>query len=186
MSLRAKILVILSLVVVLFALLDHGIQQMLVFPQFSEIEHKAAEKDVRRVEAAIRGEVQHLDRRCEDWAAWDDTWRFVVEPNTEYVDSNLGTQSFHKNGINLLYICDREGCVVWGRILDLADDRTLSLRDFPAETLAESHPLLTERGRRPGLWMTEHGPLLVSARPILDSQREGPERGTVILGRFLD
>ena len=63
MSLRAKILLILSLVVVLFALLDHGIQRVLVLSQFSKIEREGAERDLQRVVDAIHAEIQHLDRR---------------------------------------------------------------------------------------------------------------------------
>ena len=185
MSLRSKIVLILSVVVLLFALADHAIQRTLVFESFVRLEEAEASKDLQRVVQAIRSELQHLDRRCEGWAAWDDTWNFVVEPNQAYVDSNLGTVGFHKNQINLLYICDEEGKVVWGRILDLVDDRPIVLRELPGEALSPSHPLLLEQGRKAGVWRTGHGPMLVSSKPILDSRRNGPSRGTVLMGRFV-
>jgi sensor domain CHASE-containing protein len=185
MSLRSKIVLILSGVVILFAALDHATQQKLVLGSFVRLEEEEAKKDLQRVVQALEGEIQHLDRRCDDWAAWDDTFRFVEHPNAAYIASNLGPEGFHKNRINLLYVCDARGKVVWGRILDLDGDRPLALRELPAEALSLAHPLILGRDRPGGVWMTEHGPMLVSSKPILDSRHGGPARGTLILGRIL-
>lgn len=186
MSLRSKIVLILSGVVLLFAGLDHAIQKTLVFDSFVRLERDEAEKDMYRVVEALKKEILYLDQRCDDWAAWDDTWRFVATPNQEYITSNLGPEGFAKSQIDLLYVCDAGGKVVWGRILDPNEDnRPISLRELPGESLYLTHPLLQASGRPGGIWMTEHGPMLVSSRPILDSRRNGPSRGTVILGRFV-
>ena len=185
MSLRSKIVLILSAVVLLFAGLDHAAQQHLVLESFEKLEAEEARKDLSRVVQAIQGEIQHLDRRCDDWAAWDDTWNYVAAPNDAYVASNLGFESFQKNRLNLLYVCDARGKVVWGRILDLESRHPLTLREMPGEALSLTHPLILGRDRPGGVWMTEHGPMLVSSRPILDSRHGGPPRGTLILGRIL-
>lgn len=186
MSLRSKIILILSVVVLLFAGLDHAIQKTLVFDSFIRLEEDEAKKDMTRVVEALKKEILYLDQRCDDWAAWDDTWRFVAKPNEAYITSNLGLEGFAKSQINLLYICDDSGKVVWGRILDPDENNhPISLRELPAEALSKSHPLIQASGRAGGVWMTEHGPMLVSSMPILDSRRNGPTRGTVILGRFV-
>ncbi|MFN0008514.1 MAG: CHASE4 domain-containing protein [Planctomycetota bacterium] len=190
MSLRSKIVLILSGVVLLFAGLDHAIQKTVVFDSFVRLEEDEAKKDLNRVLQALEGEIRHLDQRCDDWAAWDDTWRFVDKPNQEYITSNLGPEGFAKSQINLLYVCDAGNedfvRVVWGRILDPDEDnRSITLRELPGEELSKSHALIQASGRPGGIWMTEQGPMLVSSRPILDSQRRGPSRGTVILGRFV-
>jgi len=185
MSLRSKILLILSVVVLLFAGIDHLVQRKLVLASFVRLERGEAIKDVRRVVQALEGEIRHLDRRCEDWATWDDTYRFAKQRHKDYIQSNLGPEGFHKNEINLLYICDTAGKVLWGRILDLTNDRPITLRALPGEALSLSHPLISAQERHAGIWMTEHGPMLVSSKPILNSRREGPSRGTVIMGRLL-
>jgi len=186
MSLRSKIVLILSGVVLLFAGLDHAIQKTLVFDSFVRLEADEAKKDLGRVTKALEGEIQHLDQRCDDWAAWDDTWRFVESPNQEYITSNLGLEGFAKSRIDLLYVCDTAGKVVWGQILDPRENhQPITLRELPTQALSLSHPLIQASGRPGGVWMTERGPMLVSSRPILDTRRTGPSRGTVILGRFV-
>jgi signal transduction histidine kinase len=58
----------------------------------------------------------------------------------------------------------------------------MTLRELPSEALSLSHFLILARGKPGGVWMTEHGPMLVSSRPILDSRHAGAPRGTLILG----
>jgi sensor domain CHASE-containing protein len=43
-----------------------------------------------------------LDTLCYDWADWDDTYFFAQEYNQEYVDRNLGDETFVEDS-NLIY-----------------------------------------------------------------------------------
>ena len=203
MSLRSKIILIVTLVVCAYAGLDHAIQRGTVSPSFEALERDEARQDLARIVGALDNEIEHLDTRCRDWATWDDTWRFVEDGNPGYIESNLGQQALAAGNIDLLYICAPDGRVAWGRIHDLEHDRELSLRELPRESLVQSHPFLVEtdaprgaviderkgeramRGYISGLVVTEVGPLLLSCRPILTSTGEGPVRGTVIMGRLL-
>jgi sensor domain CHASE-containing protein len=215
MSLRSKIVVIVFAVVVAYAALDRLIQEMVVFHSFVALEEEQAARDLQRVVQAIENEVHHLDVRCDDWATWDDTYRFMddsrlkndgkttdersrsAERYVQYVKSNLVPECFHKNNLNLIYICDKTGKAVWWRSLELNGDRDFTLTDFPSDGLPPKHPLLVNGDDASstasakavetpsGVFMTERGPMLVSAKPILDSHRKGPSRGTVIMGRLL-
>jgi sensor domain CHASE-containing protein len=200
-SLRAQIVVIVTLVVAVYAGLDHVFQRMTIAPSFAALEREEAQEDLGRVLGAIRREAEHLDMRCRDWATWDDTYRFVQAPFDDYVRSNLDTQSFVDGNVNLIYVCDTEGRVVWGRILDLETRQPLEMAHLPRERLVANHEFLVHtdapRGNPDldpghawdgsvwGLTLTEHGPLLVSCRPILPSDGRGEVRGTVIMGRLL-
>jgi sensor domain CHASE-containing protein len=165
MSLRSKIVIILFAVVVLYAALDRVIQETFVFKSFEVLEEVQAEQDLRRVVQAIQNEVRHLGVRCDDWATWDDTFAFIEDSRLaveaadvaerirhddrekSYIVSNLVPECFHKNNLNLLYLCDASGKVVWGRALELEGDRDFALREFPSERLAPDHPLLAENSK---------------------------------------
>jgi sensor domain CHASE-containing protein len=192
MSLKSKIVIILSAVVLSYAGLDHLVQQLVLRKKFLELEEREASKDLLRVDGAIQNEIAILASRCDGWAAWDDTYRFVVDKNAAYVASNLGTEAFRKNGINLLFICDEKDQVVWGRVLNLEDEREDSLYHFPTSpgsVLRPENPLVSARSTKrvgEGVIVTEHGPMLVAFRPIIDSRHSEPARGTLFLGRYLD
>jgi signal transduction histidine kinase len=99
--------------------------------------------------------------------------------------------------LDLLYLCAPDGRVVWGEVHDWRTGRALGLRDLPRERLSSNHAYLvdenvprsfeagSQRGFISGLIQTEHGPMLLSARPVLPSDGTGGVRGTLILGRFL-
>ncbi|HUR27959.1 MAG TPA: CHASE4 domain-containing protein [Planctomycetota bacterium] len=201
MLLRAKMVLILSTVVVAYAILDHVAQRVLVAPSFSALEREEAAKDIARTVGAIQSEIQHLDMRCRDWAAWDDTYAFIdvppgAEPDPAYVESNLRRAALDER-TDLLVLCTTGGKVVWCDIHEPNGGAPLALRkDFPRESLSPSHPLLAENTRNAqklgpeaggisGLVMTERGPMLVASRAIVTSAGTGPARGTLIMGRFL-
>jgi hypothetical protein len=77
MSLRAKIVVILLAVVLLYAAVDRAIQEVVIAKSFATLESEEAGLDLKRVVQAIESEVRHLSVRCDDWATWDDTYRFI-------------------------------------------------------------------------------------------------------------
>lgn len=189
MSLRTKILLILVVVVVLYAGLDYGIQRLVVFPSFVTLEQDEASKDLNRCFEAIRRECFHLDTFNHDWAAWDDTYQFVQDRNAEYIASNLVAQTFMDNRLNLIYLCNKKGQVVWGEIRNVETWQKMDLKEFPPVSLPLDHPLLfhdSVDSLIAGVFSTEFKPMLVSSRPVVTTNSEGPIRGTLIMGRFLD
>jgi sensor domain CHASE-containing protein len=69
---------------------------------FEELERKSVEKNVNQVTYALSANLDALDTLCYDWADWDDTYFFAQEYNQEYVDRNLGDETFVEDS-NLIY-----------------------------------------------------------------------------------
>lgn len=188
MSLRSTIVLILLGVFFLYLGFYYGIQRFIIFPSFVALEQEETKKDIDRCVEALRREIHHLDAFTYDWAAWDDTYQFVEDRNTFYIESNLVLDTFIDSSLNLIYICNLKGEVVWGEVRDLKTMEVIQLRDFPQNALLQTHPLRAHKSLESsiaGILMTERGPMLVASRPILTSNNEGPIRGTVIMGRFL-
>lgn len=202
MSLRAKIVWVVTLVVGAYAILDHVLQRRTLLPSFAELERIEALEDVARVTAALQAEVDFLDDACRDRATRQDTWQFATQADEDaraaYVAANLGEESMRQRELDLLYVIDREGVVLWGEVRDWRDGREYALRDLPRQRLAPNHAYLVrsnvprshlegaQRGHVSGLVQTEHGPMLLAARPILPSAGAGEVGGTLLLGRFLN
>ena len=200
MSLRIRVLLTVVLVLTLATLLDLGILNLIVFRSFTALERGAAQRDLARCAQAIIREVEHLNTFAQDWASWDDTYTFVQDRNRDYEAVNLLPEAFFSAQLNLLYVVDAAGQVVWGKAYDLETREELHLADFPVGAWPFTHPLLAVRpegqpapsaeslevSEISGLLITERGLLTVAALPILTSAGEGPARGTLIMGRFLD
>ena len=187
-SLRTKVFSSLSLAVLSFAALDQVVQRITIHRGFENLELHAAQRDVQRVVAAIQGEIDQVDRLCRDWSTREALNDYVVFPDPEFVRTSLSDAEFYDGpGFDLLYVCDPAGQVLFARAVDSARRVDISLRRLPTDVLSANHPLLrTENGGERGVYSTEHGPLLVSSRPIRTGDNKGPRRGTLILGRFLD
>jgi sensor domain CHASE-containing protein len=189
MSIKKKIVLILAGVVASFSIVQYGIEQLVVLPSFIALQQVEAEKDIKRCINAIRNQTDALVNLTADWAQWDDTYKFVQDENTDYAKSNLVQATFATAKLNLLYICNPQGRVVWGKIYDLQNETYIETKEFPETSFDKDHVLLKHdsvESSIEGLFLTELGPMLIGSRPILTSEVQGPIRGTLMMGRFLD
>ncbi len=189
MSLRAKILAIVAVVVVAYGIVDLAVQHRVIYPSFVALERDEAEKDLRRCIEAIDREIQQLGATAGDYGAWNDTYQFAVDRNKRYVESNLSPSSFKNLGVNLMAICNVRGEVLTSQVLDLTTQEPMEVPELPKDRYAPGHILVHHEGPQSaasGILITGNGPLLVASRPILTDNREGPVRGAVIVGKFLD
>ena len=189
MSLRSKVILVLMGIVCLLLVMDAVVLKFAVVRSFEDLEHTQARRNMIRVINAFERETNNLSVTVTDWAAWDDTYEFVVDHNLDYEESNLLFDTFEVLRINLLFIFDRAGRVVWGKVFDLETEEEIGLSEFPAGGLPPAHILLTHETAESsveGLYRTEQGVMLLTSWPILTSDTEGPIRGTFIMGRFYD
>jgi len=164
------------------------IRNWVILPNFLAVEEAAAQKDVRRCVEGVYREAEHMALQAGDWAVWDDTYAYVADHNLAFESSNLVWDSLNGAGVDLLYICDTQGNVVWGRALNPETKVEFHPRAFNERALPLDHPALQldDDGEVFGLINTDLGILLLGAREILTSGGEGPPRGTLIMGRFLN
>ncbi|HCY83726.1 MAG TPA: hypothetical protein DHV36_01165 [Desulfobacteraceae bacterium] len=193
MTIRAKIVLVLMLFFLFFGALAGGIQRYIILPSYIAIEEEEALKNSRRVSQALDRERHHLDSLLHDWSAWDETYEFVDSGTPEYIENNLPPSTFTDNRLNLLYIVNRNGSVVYGKIYELDDMGEMRLKAFPEKVIDKDHPLLSYpiegvpllNAGISGIFITEKGPMILAVRPVINNENQGPVRGTMIMGRFL-
>ncbi|MDH3918631.1 MAG: hypothetical protein OEU25_10665, partial [Rhodospirillales bacterium] len=188
MSLRAKSLTILGVVVLLAIILNFGVLNYLVYPSFIELEQMEAQRNLKRTQDAIQNELSHLSTFVWDWAAWDDTYEYIENPSQEYVDSNLVESAFSGNNINLIMYYNNKRKLIWGQMYDLMLEEEITLEEMATIILSPTHSLLshsTVESAPAGVMLTNRGPMLIASRPIVTSEQEGPIRGTLVMGKFL-
>jgi sensor domain CHASE-containing protein len=189
MRLRTRTLVIVLAMVGGLLLSAELAVRWLIYPRFAELEREQARRNAERVVEFLNHEVQSLAGKPEDWGYWDDTYDFVVSRDPEYRESNLGVRSQQSLRVNLLGFYDRSGRAVWGRGLDLETLEPFDLEPYTTLGLGPDSQFISHEDSprvRVGLVDSARGPILIASTPILTSLREGPSRGTVIMGRFFD
>ncbi|MGI9505060.1 MAG: CHASE4 domain-containing protein [Geminicoccaceae bacterium] len=188
MRLGTRTILVLSGVIALSTALNFFVVRETVYPSFAELEKQKAEENVGRVIQSIDNEIKHLGLFTSDWAAWDDTYEFIVDQNEDYAESNLVWSSFASGNLNLIHFYDRQGRLVWGESYDLETEEPLDLDTFP-EHLTPDHPFLahvTPESKLAGVVLTSVGPMLLASQPIITSEELGPIRGSLLMGRLLN
>jgi hypothetical protein len=124
-----------------------------------------------------------------DYAAWDDTYTFVVDRNQEYVEKNLVDSTFINLGLNLILIVNPSGEIVFQKGFDLQQKREIPISSSILNHISADSPLVhhsNEESMVEGIIVLAEGWLLVASSPILTSKYSGPIRGAFVMGRYLD
>ncbi|WP_300456726.1 EAL domain-containing protein [Accumulibacter sp.] len=167
------------------------LDQWIVRPAFVGLEQAQALEDGRRVQVAIQGELRQLSNELGDWAEWDDAYAFTETRDPAFIASNLGDWRVleRTSRLNLCFIFSRDGEVLYGG----GHASHLGGSVVPAAFAGRPPavwPLFQQRLEQgqsdAGLLVTEHGLLLLAARPILTTRGNGPARGMLVFGRLLD
>lgn len=189
MSLHTKVAVLLLSLFAAYAVAEVAVQRLVLMPSFVALERGNATRNVERAMQALQREAALLLPTAQDWGGWDDTYQFVVDTNPQYVEGNLNPAAMKTLDINLMAFYDVTGRLVWGLGYDHAEGQEMELNVLLADRLDETHVLLREPGNErdiAGLLRTSAGLFLVASTPILTSERKGPSRGRVVMGRRID
>jgi diguanylate cyclase (GGDEF)-like protein/PAS domain S-box-containing protein len=189
MTLRQKSLGIISVTMLVLIALLYTFFQPFVVRSLNQLEEKNTIRNVERALEALSGKISRLDMMVTDWSHWDDTYAFILDGNNEYVKANLVESTFLGLDLNLLLMLDTSGQIVYGRGFDLDKAEHKPLPEGIVQHVQPDSILLDhedEDGYLHGLILLPEAPLLIASRPILTSNCEGPIRGTLIMGRYLD
>ena len=188
MKLRKRTLIAIGVTFACLVLMLYLVSRVILLGSFAELEEQYARRDVERVLSALSDELAALDTMLFDWAAWDDTYIFIEDANEEYIVSNLVDETFTSPRLNLMLFINSSGQIVFGKGFDLDNEEEISVPQSLQEHLTDDallrHP--DTESSIAGIVLLPEGPLLVASRPILTSEEEGPLRGTMIMGRYLD
>ena len=189
MTLRKKTLLIIAGTFYGVIILLFFISRNILLESYADLERQSTHRDVERVLAAYSQGLANLETTTADWAAWDDTYAFIAEPNEGYIRSNLTDSTFTQLGLNLMLYIDPSGQITFGKAFDLENEEEIPFPPSISTYLTEHDFLVTHRDAESsyaGTIVLPEGPMLIASNPILTSEHEGPMQGTLIMGRYLD
>ena len=189
MTVRDKALLIIGLTLLGLVLILYFVLSNISTRGFSELETKVARQNVGRSISAIYNDIADIDKLTSDWAWWDDTYAFIEDDNDKYREANLVDTTFSGLELSLALYIHSSGQIVFATGFDLENDKKTSLPEGLKAHLATDSLLVHHQdtgSKVAGLVVLPEGPMLVASRPILTSKGEGPIRGTLIFGRYLD
>jgi sensor domain CHASE-containing protein/class 3 adenylate cyclase len=188
MKLRQKTLLLVVFPLVgLIALLYYSLAAVLQ-RSYEQLEEQDTQRNVHRVQEALKGDLEALKRVTHDYAFWDDTYTFIADGNQSYINSNLTTDIFSTTDANFIIYINRQGKVIFSEGFNVQQEETIAIPPSLLDQLKPGSPLrkISSTGVSAGLLPTGDEILLVASQPILRTDGSGPSRGTLIMARYLD
>jgi signal transduction histidine kinase len=162
---------------------------LVMAPAFTKLEHDAAIRNLDRCQEAVDGIAESVSTLAFDYGAWDDTCQFLEDRNQAYRDSNLSSSFHETTGNDLVVILTTSQEVVAFSCVDPDSHETVELPGLVQE-LRKPDSVFTDfsgtEDANEGLVRTSRGLMIIASRPVVSSRREGPIRGAMIMGRFLN
>jgi PAS domain S-box-containing protein len=188
MLLREKTLIVIVAIFAVLILIEFLFSNSIVMGSFNSTEQNDTLQKIGQADGAYGRELQYMDELLINWATRDDSYAYMDHPLASYLEQNMGDEVFVSQNLDLIIMADEKGDIIYGKAFDLKNRTAIPLPENLRSYVYGGSPFLlnTSNQSRSGVMVLPEGPLLVVARPILDSKRHGPPHGTMILGRYID
>lgn len=187
MTLKNQILLLLALTVMVVFVAATTLLSFVITPSLTALEREFAERDGERIRNSIDFELARIVSINRDWAAWTDSYEFMLGENPDYIDENLTADAAEVLGIDVLAFITTENEIYWGGAFNELEPLPnefflpLPIADYP-----EVYNLASITDLSEGIIAGPGPPLLFSSHPIITNEATGPVAGTLVLGRFLN
>ncbi len=186
MTIRRRICLLLVLIMSCAYLLLFINSKYIILHSFEKLEQYYMRLNLNRVSNDLQDELNAIRLVNEDWAYWDDTYKFILDGNTAYIrECSLDSKGLQKLKLNVLIYVNSQGTIIWSQGWDLQ-------RNLPEKVAPQLIDMVTVGNSKAGsdwlgfILLDEGKPMMISALPILNSAAQGPPRGTLYMGRYLE
>ncbi|HJX31547.1 MAG TPA: CHASE4 domain-containing protein [Thermodesulfobacteriota bacterium] len=190
MTIRKKTLITIVITFLTLFIFLYITSQFILLKGFGKLEKEGASETVKQTLNILADDISKLDDYTSDWAWWDDTYEFIKDGNQNYINVNLVDETFSNLKLNLMVFINVSGQIIFSKGFDLQKKQAISVPQSLINVLSPQSLLLrhsnTESSITGIVLLPEGPPVLIASRPILTSKGEGPIRGTLTIGRYLD
>ncbi|MBU1866987.1 MAG: hypothetical protein KKD13_00730 [Candidatus Margulisbacteria bacterium] len=185
MSIKIKTILIVFISFVVFYIATDLVANKVIFSGFTKLEQDYALNDMGRILYFINDTFSRFNETAEDWAAWDDTYEFIDNNSQAYKSSNLSPQTFQSLHLDLILFCDNQGKVIYAMQPGETEDQLTPLTPEKEKIITDNYLCNQTEHQKQGVSLFPEGAFLLVANQIVKSDRSGPGRGTLIMGRFI-
>ncbi|MEG4486373.1 CHASE4 domain-containing protein [Microcoleus sp. D2_18a_B4] len=189
MKLRRKTLSIIGITIAGLTSILYVASSSILLGSLIKAEEQEATQVVKGVLSVFGQTADDFNSRFADWSAWDDTYDFIQNGNSEFIVSNLVPQALANLRVNIAVFVNTSGKIVYGTGFDSEKLKLTPVPEALKRRISLSDPLLQHpnpKSSLAGILQLPSGPILITSRPILTTKSTGPIRGTLIFGRNLD
>jgi len=156
---------------------------------YRSLEEKKMNTNIERFHNALNNEINQLDAAVGDWSAWDDTYKFIAGEDNEFPNQYMDNATMTNLRTNVMIYVNTSGNIVYERGFDYSEQKIINVSSslnnyFYKDSILVNFVDLNSSIK--GIIQLPEGPILIASKPIITSYRQGPIRGSIIWGRYLD
>jgi two-component system NtrC family sensor kinase len=183
MTLKIKILLILTIVFSLYAAVEYGIQRFVVYPNFVLLENEEARRNIKHCVEALNREKAYLAVIASELAASDDIGKFMKDGNEEYLEGQSLPPYCRGEHIDFVAIYGDQDNLFWLKVHDPDLYDKSQIKRFLKGYLEGFKG--TVSCKRDGILNADERAILVVSKPFINTIKNTKVSGTVILGKFV-
>ncbi|WP_430790592.1 EAL domain-containing protein [Virgibacillus flavescens] len=180
---QAIILFLVSITLML-SLLFYVVRPMLI-EEANSIDRMMIKQNIDRIDNFIELEKGSLKRLNRDWGFWDDTYQFINGENPEYIESNLGDETFINNQLEYMIFFDNQEKILFqkGYNYEQQSDMVVS-QTFTANIST----IMERRDADEDIFLVKNnaGLVIVSVLSVHLSDGSGESPGKIVMGRMVN
>ena len=189
MKIRYKIWLLIIFIISVSIISISVIASSVLISSYESLERKRMNIEIERFNNALNNEINQLDNSVGDWAAWDDTYLFAGGENNEFPDKNIDNETMANLRTDVMIYVNTSGNILYETGFDFSNQKILNISNVLKNYIYKDSILVNFtklNSSIKGIIQLPEGIILIASRPIITSNREGPIRGSVIWGRYLD
>jgi diguanylate cyclase (GGDEF)-like protein len=151
-----------------------------------EVEKKKAYSAMENVTGILKQEISRIETSTSDWAYWDETYNFIMDKNSLYINENLDSTSVSNLRIHTILFVNNEGKLVYDKTYSIDYNEEIDTPNVLKDNIYTGSKLLDHKNDHEiisGVVMDGEKPLMVAAVPARNT--EGDCSGVLIMGRYL-
>ena len=187
-SIRLKIILLVLFSIIVLILTIYAISTLIISKNYLFLEKASVSENLQRVSDTLDNTASGLTVSVTDWAFWDDTYQFIQDKNEDYISSNLSNSSLSNLKIAGMIFVNAKDEILFKKMIDFETLEEISSENIGTHVIAHKELTTLESldSSIQGVVALPEGPVLISSRPILKSNAEGPIQGNLIFIKFLD
>lgn len=184
MGIRLKILLAFLVCFGLMAGVSLSLLERSVSQSYDAIERDDIVANMARVERSFEASATSLKSQTNDWAVWNDMYRYALNPDPEWAKESIGDDALAPADLTLAMILAKDGRVLNVSTIQHEGARLSVLT--PAMSAYLDQIRKDTRQTQCGIIRIEAGLMLTCWAGIVQSDASGEVAGMVIMGRLLD
>ncbi len=167
----------------------HVFVQLIFLKDFSNIEKKSVTQDVNDIINALDRELLNISAINIDWANWDDTCSFIDNKNKTFMDANLTNESFINLQLNFMIFIDNNNKIIFSKGFNLENHTVENIPIYIIDYILSNPSISTHTSTKSNM----HGivtildtHIAISSSPIITSLKQGPIKGTLVMGKYIN